>query len=58
MEQVDMSAAAVTARLRLVSELTKLCLSLKTAKIKKQPEADEEKNAAGENTITPLKNEP
>ena len=40
MEQVDMSAAAVTARLQLVSELTKLCLSLKTAKVK-QPEEDQ-----------------
>ncbi len=56
MEQVDMSAAAVTARLRLVSELTKLCLSLKTAKIR-QSESDEEKNVVGE-TTTPLKNEP
>lgn len=56
MEQVDMSAAAVTARLRLVSELTKLCLSLKTAKIR-QREPDEEKNVVGE-TTTPLKNEP
>ena len=56
MEQVDMSAAAVTARLRLVSELTKLCLSLQTAKIT-QREADEEKNVIVE-TTTPLKNEP
>ena len=56
MEQVDMSAAAVTARLRLVSELTKLCLSLKTAKIS-QPEVDEEKNVVSE-TTTPVKNEP
>ena len=55
MEQVDMSAAAVTARLRLVSELTKLCLSLKTAKIR-QRKPDDEKNVAGE-TNTPLKNE-
>ena len=56
MEQVDMSAAAVTARLRLVSELTKLCLSLQTAKIR-QREADEEINVDGEAT-TPLQNEP
>ena len=56
MEQVDMSAAAVTARLRLVSELTKLCLSLKTAKIS-QLEVDEKKNVVSE-TTPPLKNEP
>ena len=49
MEQVDMSAAAVTARLRLVSELTKLCLSLKTAKIKHR-EVDEKKNVVGDTT--------
>ena len=34
MGKVDMSAEAVTARLKLVSELTKLCLSLKSARIK------------------------
>lgn len=34
MGRVDMSAEAVTARLKLVSELTKLCLSLQRAKIK------------------------
>ena len=56
MEPVDMSAAAVTARLRLVSELTKLCLSLQTAKIRKR-EADKDKNVDGD-TTTPLKNEP
>ena len=33
MRQVDMSREAVTARLRLVSELRRLCLSLGTAKI-------------------------
>lgn len=36
MGEVDMSAAAVTARLKLVSELAKLCISLQTAKIKTQ----------------------
>ena len=55
MEQVDMSASAVTARLRLVSELTKLCLSLKTAKIRER-ESDEPKIEVGE-TTSPLKNE-
>jgi len=34
MRQIDMSAEAVTARLRLVSELRRLCLALGTAKIK------------------------
>lgn len=34
MRQIDMSAEAVTARLKLVSQLRRLCLSLGTAKIK------------------------
>ena len=34
MRQIDMSAEAVTARLKLVSELRRLCLALGTAKIK------------------------
>jgi hypothetical protein len=34
MRQIDMSAQAVTARLKLVSQLRRLCLSLGTAKIK------------------------
>lgn len=37
MRQVDMSAEAVTARLKLVSQLRRLCLSLATAKIRAQP---------------------
>ena len=37
MRHIDMSASAVTARLRLVSELRRLCLSLGTAKISPQP---------------------
>lgn len=36
MRQIDMSAEAVTARLKLVSQLRRLCLSLGTAKIKPQ----------------------
>jgi hypothetical protein len=36
MPQIDMSREAVTARLKLVSELRRLCLSLGTAKIKTQ----------------------
>jgi hypothetical protein len=37
MRHIDMAASAVTARLRLVSELRRLCLSLGTAKINPQP---------------------
>ena len=37
MRQIDMSAQSVTARLKLVSQLRRLCLSLGTAKIKTQP---------------------
>ena len=33
MRQIDMSAEAVTSRLKLVSELRRLCLKLGTAKI-------------------------
>jgi hypothetical protein len=36
MRQIDMSAQAVTARLKLVSQLRKLCLSLQTAKIRSE----------------------
>jgi hypothetical protein len=36
MRQIDMSAEAVTARLKLASQLRRLCLSLGTAKIKTQ----------------------
>ena len=35
--QIDMSAKAITARLKLVSQLRRLCLSLGTAKIKTRP---------------------
>ena len=38
MALVDMSAKAVTARLKLVSELRELCLLLGTAKIVSKPE--------------------
>jgi len=34
MKQIDMSAEAVTSRLRLASELTRLCLKLAKAKIR------------------------
>ena len=39
MRSIDMSAAAVTARLRLVSELRRLCISLGGAKVKERPPA-------------------
>ena len=34
MREIDMSAEAVTSRLKLVSELRRLCLKLGTAKIR------------------------
>lgn len=37
MRQIDMSSKAVTARLQLVSQLRRLCLSLGTAKIRTEP---------------------
>ena len=37
MRQIDMSAEAVTARLKLVSQLRRLCLSLGTAKVDPRP---------------------
>ena len=43
MSQIDMSAAAVTARLKLVSQLRRLCLSLGTAKVDPQPGESNEK---------------
>jgi hypothetical protein len=44
MPKVDMSAEAVTARLKLVSELRDLCLLLGTAKI--EPKAADKKDDA------------
>lgn len=46
MQEIDMSEKAITARLRLVSELYRLGLSLQTAKIQVQPESqtDSEKD--------------
>jgi hypothetical protein len=54
MRQIDMSAEAVTARLKLVSQLRRLCLSLATAKIRTQPpvktsEVKDPKQALGSN---------
>jgi len=37
MRAIDMSREAVTARLKLVSQLRKLCLSLQGAKLKPPP---------------------
>jgi len=37
MREIDMSAKAVTARLKLVSQLRRLCLLLGTAKIEPRP---------------------
>lgn len=42
MRQIDMSAPAVTARLKLVSQLRRLCLSLGTAKIYQRPLTSDE----------------
>ena len=39
MRKIDMSAEAVTARLKLVSQLRRLCLSLSTAKTEPKPAA-------------------
>lgn len=36
MREIDMSREAVTGRLKLVSQLRRLCLSLQTARIKTQ----------------------
>lgn len=38
MRQIDMSAEAVTSRLKLVSELRRLCLKLGNAKIRPRPD--------------------
>jgi hypothetical protein len=42
MRQIDMSAAAVTARLKLVSQLRRLCLALGTSNAKSKPVAGHE----------------
>lgn len=51
MPQVDMSAAAVTARLKLVSQLRRLCLSLGTAKLDPRPAAPNEDVKRSKQTI-------
>jgi hypothetical protein len=42
MPQTDMSARAVTARLKLVSQLRRLCLSLRSAKVEARPVPERE----------------
>ncbi|HVS21694.1 MAG TPA: hypothetical protein VHD88_07585 [Pyrinomonadaceae bacterium] len=44
MPKVDMSAAAVTTRLKRVSQLRRLGLSLQKAKIKRKADGDEHAN--------------
>ena len=44
MQKIDMSAAAVTTRLKRVSQLRRLCLSLQRAKINHQKEKETELN--------------
>jgi hypothetical protein len=58
MRQVDMSRDAVTARLKLVSELRRLCLSLKTAKIKTGPAVKPADVSEQERLPTERKHEP
>jgi len=53
MRNIDMSAEAITARLKLVSELTRLCLSLGTAKVKsRQDRTEKQKNQSGIKNLT------
>lgn len=42
MQEIDMSERAITARLKLVSELYRLGLSLQTAKIQVQADSQED----------------
>ena len=44
MRQIDMSAEAVTSRLKLVSELRRLCLKLGNAKIRPRRDRRSEKD--------------
>lgn len=44
MRQIDMSAEAVTSRLKLVSELRRLCLKLRNAKIRPREDRRTENN--------------
>ena len=50
MREIDMSREAVTARLKLVSQLRRLCLSLQTATIKPQSLAKRQDLKKGQRT--------
>lgn len=52
MKQVDMSARAVTDRLRRVSQLRRLCLSLQKAKLPAAHKVTEKKPTSGEAATT------
>lgn len=56
MRQIDMSAQAVTARLKLVSQLRRLCLSLQTANIKSKPKAKHENEENAQPTMKASEN--
>lgn len=48
MRQIDMSAEAVTSRLKLVSELRRLCLKLGSAKIRPREDPRDKKEYPSE----------
>ena len=50
MKEVDMSAKAVTARLKRVSQLRRLCLSLQEAKLPAAEKATEKSEKGGESS--------
>ena len=47
MPKIDMSAAAITTRLKRVSQLRRLCLSLQTAKVNGRQERGTETSERG-----------
>jgi len=55
MRQIDMSAEAVTSRLKLASELRRLCLKLGNAKIRPRENQTTGNNEAGENRSRKLR---
>ena len=55
MHKVDMSAQAVTARLKRVSQLRRLGLSLQKAKIKRDENRTEENNSRYSQSSQPAK---
>ena len=54
--QIDMSAAAVTARLKLASQLRRLCLSLATARINSPKDVPSQQTVKPRSTLTPSEN--